>query len=59
MGIKIQEHWQMFKVYVMLLERYLGKRKIELLKKKIESAIGIQLKLVPQWLISKNYYRKQ
>ena len=42
----------------MLLERYLGKRKIELLKRKVELATGIPLKLVSHRLISKNCLRQ-
>ena len=32
----------------MPLERYLGEGKIELLKQKVEAAMGIQLKLIPR-----------
>lgn len=42
----------------MLLERYLDEEKIELFKKKVELVIEILLKLVRQWLISKNYLKK-
>lgn len=43
----------------MPFERYLGEGKIELLKREIELSMGIQLKLVPWWLISKNCLQEQ
>lgn len=43
----------------MPLKRYPKEGKIELLKRKVESAMKIQLKLVFQWLISKNRLGKQ
>ena len=43
----------------MPLERYLGEGKMELLKREVESATGIQLKSVPRWLISENRLREQ
>jgi len=46
-GIKILEHWQRLNVYGMPLERYLGEGKMELLRREVESAMGIQLKTVP------------
>lgn len=46
MEIKILKHWQRLKVHRMPLQRYLGKQKIELLKRKVKSATGIQLKLL-------------
>ena len=42
--IEILENCQRFKVHGMPLERYFGKRKIKLLKRKVESAVGIELK---------------
>ena len=53
-GVEILEHWQWLKVHGMPLERYLGERKMELLKRKVESSTGIQLKTLPRWLISEN-----
>lgn len=47
-GVKILEHWQRLKVHGMLLDRYLGEVRMELLKQEIESAIGIQLKTLPR-----------
>lgn len=43
----------------MPLERYLGEGKMELLKKEVESATGIELKILSQWLLSKNQLREQ
>ena len=57
--IEILEHWQRLKVHGMPLERYLGEGKMELLKREVESAMGIQLKSVPRWLISENRLREQ
>lgn len=37
-----------------LLERYLGKKKIELLKEEVKLLIWIKLKTLPQSFISKN-----
>ena len=59
MGIEILEHWQRFKVHGMPLERYLGEGKMELLKIEVESAMGIQLKTMPQWLISESRLKEQ
>ncbi len=43
-GAEVLEHWQPLKIHGMSLERYLGEKKIELLKRKVESSTGIQLK---------------
>lgn len=43
----------------MPLKKYLKEGKRELLKKEVESVREIQLKLVSQWLISKNRLGKQ
>ena len=43
----------------MSLKKYLGVEKIELLKYKIESSMGIQLKILPPQLISENQLREQ
>ena len=43
-GVEVPEHWQRLKVHGMPLERYLGEGKMELLKREVESATGIQLK---------------
>ena len=59
MGIEILEHWQRLKVHGMPLERYLGEGKMELLKREVESATGIQLKTMPRWLISKSRLKEQ
>lgn len=45
--IKALEHWQRLKIYIILLVRYLGERKIELFCQEIELSIEIQLKTVP------------
>ena len=58
-GVEVFEHWQWLKVHGMPLERYLGEGKIELLKREVESATGIQLKVLPRWLISENRLRAQ
>lgn len=42
--VELLEHWQWLKIYGILVNRYLSKRKMELLRQKIESSIGIQLK---------------
>lgn len=51
-GVEAIERWQKIKVHEMSLTRYLGKRKIEVLCCKIKSSTGIQLKMIPHWLIS-------
>ena len=38
-GVGILEHWQRLKFHGMPLEKYLGKGKIELLKREVESAM--------------------
>ena len=43
----------------MLLEKYLGERTMELLKRKVKFSIGIQLKSLFCWLINKNPLREQ
>lgn len=57
--VEIVEHWQRLKVHSMLLKRYLEERKMELLKREIELGMGIQLKAIFCWLISKKYLREQ
>lgn len=57
--IEIPKHWQQLKVYDMLLERYLRKRKMKLLKREVKPAIRIQLKTISYWLISKSHLRKE
>ena len=51
-GVEALERWQRLKVHGMSLARYLGKRKMEVLCREIESSTGIQLETVPHWLIS-------
>lgn len=58
-GVEILEHWQRFKVYGMLYKKYLGEKTMELLKRKVKFSIGIQLKSLFCWLISKNRLREQ
>lgn len=53
-GVEVLEHLQRLKVHRMPLERYLGERKIEILKREVESSTGIQLKTLPRWLISED-----
>ena len=43
----------------MSLERYLNEGNMELLKCKVESSIGIQLKSLPRWLINENRLKEQ
>lgn len=57
-GVEILEHWQRLKIHGMLLERYLGEGKMELLKREVESSTGIQLKILPRWLISEDRLRE-
>lgn len=59
MGIEVLENLQRLKVHGMPLERYLGEGKMELLKKEVESATGIELKTLPRWLISESRLREQ
>ena len=57
--MEILEHWQRLKVHGMLLEKYLGEGNMDLLKRKVESSTGMQLKFLPRWLINKNRFREQ
>lgn len=41
------EHWQRLKVHGMPLARCLDERKMELLKREVESSTGIRLKTMP------------
>lgn len=43
-GVKALERWQRLKVHGMLLGRYFGEGKMELLSRKIESSTGIKFK---------------
>ncbi len=43
----------------MLLERYLGPGKMELLKREVESSTGISLKATPRWLINEDRLNEQ
>lgn len=43
----------------MPLNRYLEKKNMKLLKKKVDLAIKMQLKVLPYWLISENCLKKQ
>lgn len=58
-GAEALEHWQRLKVHGMLLSRYLGEGKMELLKREVESSTGIRLKTVPRWLIPENRLRER
>ena len=58
-GIEILEHWQRLKVHGMPLERYLGEGKMEVLKREVESATGIELRALPRWLISESRLREE
>lgn len=53
-GVEIVKQLQCLRVHGMSLERYLRPRKMELLKKKVESSIGILLKTISCWLGSKD-----
>lgn len=53
------QHWQRLKVHSMPLSRYLGKGKIELLKREVESSTRIKLKTVSRWLIHENRLRER
>lgn len=44
--VEIIEHWQQLKVHEISLERYLGERKMELLKREVES----------QWLFNSRLF---
>lgn len=59
MGVEILEQWQRLKVHGMLLERYLGPRKLELLRREVESSTGISLKTMPRWLINEDRLKEQ
>lgn len=56
---KALEHWQRLKVYGIPLARYLNERKIELLRRKVELSIEVQLKTSPCWLIYKSQLRER
>lgn len=43
----------------MSLDRYLGSEKLQHLKREVESSIGIQLKTMPHWLISKDCFKEK
>ena len=58
-GVEILEHWQRLKVHRMSQERYLGEGSMELLKQEVEFSTGIQLKVLPCWLINKSRLREQ
>ena len=58
-GVEVLEQWQRLKVHGMLLERYLGLGKMELLKREVESSTGISLKAIPRWLINEDRLKKQ
>ena len=58
-GVEVLERWQRLKVHGMLLARYLGEGKMELLCREIESSTGIQLKTIPRWLISESRLEKR
>lgn len=45
-GVEILKYWQQFKVYEILLYRYLSKKKMELVKWEIEWFIGLQLEIL-------------
>ena len=57
--MEILEHWQRLKVHRMSFEKYLGEGSMELLKRKVESSTGIQLKSLLWWLINKDRLREQ
>ncbi len=59
MGVEVLEQWQRLKVHGMLLERYLGPGKLELLKREVESSKGIPLKTMPRWLINEDRLKEQ
>lgn len=59
MGIEILEHWQRLKVHGMPLKRYLGEGKMEVLKREVESATGIELRVLPRWLINESRLREK
>ena len=59
MGVEVLKYWQRLKVHGIPLNRYLGERKVELLKKEVQSATRIQIKALPRWFISENCLKKQ
>ncbi len=58
-GVEVLEQWQRLKVHGMLLERYFGPGKMELLKREVESSTGIPLKATPRWLINEDRLKEQ
>lgn len=53
-GVEILKQWQRLKVHRMSLERYVEPRKLELLRRGVESSTSISLKTMPRWFINKN-----
>ncbi len=51
---EVLKHQQWWKIHRMSEERYLGERKMELLKWEFESYTKIKLKMLPWWLIDEN-----
>lgn len=45
--IKILEYWQQLKLYGIPLGKYPRERKMELLRREVESATAIELKILP------------
>ncbi len=58
-GVEILEHWQRPKVHGMSLERYLGEKKMELLKREVEPLTRIQLSALLRWLSNEDRLREQ
>lgn len=58
-GVEILEHWQRLKVHGMSLERYLGEKKMELLKREVEPLTRIQLSALLRWLLNEDRLREQ
>ena len=50
-GAETLEHWHCLKVHGMSLDRYLGKGRMEIFRREVESSTGVQLKTIPRWLI--------
>lgn len=58
-GVEILEHWQRLKVHGMSLERYLGEKEMELLKREVEPLTRIQLSALLRWLLNEDRLREQ
>lgn len=58
MGVDLLKQRQHIKVHGISLERDLGSKKIEQLKRKVEFSTEISLKTIPRWLINKDRFKE-